>query len=149
MSGASQALPAPAPIRAPRHLAFWGGALLLALALLAALRWLGNDYAYFAGYFILQYVVLATAWNILGGYAGYVNFGAAGFVAAGLHAGLLQVAFDPGDRALAVDAGQDRRGHGRQRELHFDAVDLGLQHARIGQAFDPAVAARSQHRHHR
>src|SRR5436189_66255 len=34
-----------------------------------------NPYLYFAGYVILQYVVIATAWNILGGYAGYVNFG--------------------------------------------------------------------------
>jgi branched-chain amino acid transport system permease protein len=30
-------------------------------------------------------VVLATAWNILGGYAGYVNFGAAAFFAAGAY----------------------------------------------------------------
>jgi branched-chain amino acid transport system permease protein len=50
-----------------------------------ALRAVGNDYFYFAGYFILQYVVLATAWNVLGGYAGYVNFGAAGFMAAGAY----------------------------------------------------------------
>jgi branched-chain amino acid transport system permease protein len=78
--------PAPIAARSPRHLLFWGGATLLALLLLAALRWLGNDYAYFAGYFILQYVVLATAWNLLGGYAGYVNFGASGFVALGAYA---------------------------------------------------------------
>ena len=37
-----------------------------------------NPYFYFAGYVILQYVVIATAWNILGGYAGYVNFGTLG-----------------------------------------------------------------------
>ena len=29
---------------------------------------------------VLQFVVLATAWNILGGYAGYVNFGTAGLL---------------------------------------------------------------------
>ncbi len=34
---------------------------------------------------VLQYVVLATAWNILGGYAGYVNFGSAAFFAAGAY----------------------------------------------------------------
>jgi branched-chain amino acid transport system permease protein len=67
------------------HLAFWSGAILLALALVVALRLVGNEYAWFAGYFVLQYVMLATAWNILGGYAGYVNFGAAGFVAAGAY----------------------------------------------------------------
>ena len=33
-----------------------------------------NKFAYFAGYVVLQYVVLATAWNIMGGYMGYVNF---------------------------------------------------------------------------
>lgn len=70
---------------ARRHLAFWGGAALLSLLLAGGLRWLGNEYAWFAGYFILQYVVLATAWNILGGYAGYVNFGAAGFMAVGAY----------------------------------------------------------------
>lgn len=37
------------------------------------------SYLYFAGYIVLMYVTLATAWNILGGYAGYVNFGTAGF----------------------------------------------------------------------
>ncbi len=44
-----------------------------------------NPYLYFAGYVILQYVVIATAWNILGGYAGYVNFGTAAFFALGAY----------------------------------------------------------------
>ena len=34
---------------------------------------------------MLQYVVLATAWNILGGYTGYVNFGSAAFFAIGAY----------------------------------------------------------------
>ncbi len=71
------------------HLRFWLGAAALGLLLVAALRLLGNDYAYFAGYFVLQYVVLASAWNILGGYAGYVNFGAAGFMAAGAYSAIV------------------------------------------------------------
>ena len=82
------ALAAPPGLAAPPrggHAVFWGGAALLAVALIAALRLLHNDYAWFAGYFILQYVVLASAWNLLGGYAGYVNFGAAGFMAAGAY----------------------------------------------------------------
>ncbi|WP_239142984.1 branched-chain amino acid ABC transporter permease [Variovorax sp. WS11] len=33
----------------------------------------------------LQFVVLATAWNILGGYVGYVNFGSAAFFAVGAY----------------------------------------------------------------
>jgi branched-chain amino acid transport system permease protein len=44
-----------------------------------------NPYFYFAGYVILQYIVIATAWNILGGYAGYVNFGTPAFFALGAY----------------------------------------------------------------
>jgi branched-chain amino acid transport system permease protein len=51
--------------------------------LLASLR--VNPYLYFAGYVILQYIVIATAWNILGGYAGYVNFGTPAFFALGAY----------------------------------------------------------------
>lgn len=51
--------------------------------LVATLR--ANAYLYFAGYVILQYVVIATAWNILGGYAGYVNFGTPAFFALGAY----------------------------------------------------------------
>lgn len=46
---------------------------------------LKNEYPFYAGYAVLQFVVLATAWNITGGYAGYVNFGAAGFFGAGAY----------------------------------------------------------------
>ena len=42
-------------------------------------RYLDNDYIFFAGYTVLQFIVLSTAWSILGGYCGYVNFGSAGF----------------------------------------------------------------------
>ena len=53
--------------------------------LYAAAAALGNDYVFFAGYVVLQYVVLSTAWNILGGYCGYVNFGSAAFFALGAY----------------------------------------------------------------
>jgi branched-chain amino acid transport system permease protein len=46
---------------------------------------LGNEYYFFAGYTVLQFIVLATAWNILGGYTGYVNFGSAAFFALGAY----------------------------------------------------------------
>src|SRR5438105_7492512 len=49
-------------------------------------RLIGNDYVFFAGYTVLQFIVLATAWNILGGYTGYVNFGSAAFFAMGAYA---------------------------------------------------------------
>jgi branched-chain amino acid transport system permease protein len=55
-------------------------------AVFAAALALGNDYLFFAGYVVAQYVVLATAWNILGGYCGYVNFGSAAFFALGAYA---------------------------------------------------------------
>ena len=58
---------------------------LISAALYFAFRFVGNDYLFFAGYTVLQYIVLATAWNILGGYCGYVNFGSAGFFAIGVY----------------------------------------------------------------
>ncbi|MFL5280138.1 MAG: branched-chain amino acid ABC transporter permease [Rhodopila sp.] len=58
----------------------------LAGAGLFIVTWLiDNAYIFFAGYVVLQYIVLATAWNILGGYAGYVNFGTAAFFAMGAY----------------------------------------------------------------
>jgi branched-chain amino acid transport system permease protein len=44
-----------------------------------------NEYFFFAGYVVLTFVVLATAWNILGGYAGYVNFGTPAFFGLGAY----------------------------------------------------------------
>jgi branched-chain amino acid transport system permease protein len=54
-----------------------------------------NDYVFFAGYVILQYVVLSTAWNILGGYCGYVNFGTAAFFALGAYSTVAIYKFYP------------------------------------------------------
>jgi branched-chain amino acid transport system permease protein len=48
----------------------------------------GNEYYFFAGYVVLQFIVLATAWNILGGYTGYVNFGSAAFFALGAYSSI-------------------------------------------------------------
>ena len=62
--------------------------LLIAVAIVVffATLWVNNDYVFFAGYTVLQFVVLSTAWNILGGYTGYVNFGSAAFFALGAYA---------------------------------------------------------------
>ena len=60
-------------------------ALALALVLIAASSLVSNDYYFSAAYTVLQFVILATAWNILGGYAGYVNFGSAAFFAVGAY----------------------------------------------------------------
>jgi branched-chain amino acid transport system permease protein len=66
-------------------LSFSAIATVVGLAILAFAQWLGLDYFYFAGYTILQFIVLATAWNILGGYCGYVNFGTAAFFGLGAY----------------------------------------------------------------
>jgi branched-chain amino acid transport system permease protein len=63
--------------------------LLISIAVAAVVffgaRMVNNDYVFFAGYTVLQFIVLATAWNILGGYTGYVNFGSAAFFALGAY----------------------------------------------------------------
>ena len=41
--------------------------LLIGYALTAAIR---SDYIFYAGYSILQFMMIAIAWNILGGYGG-------------------------------------------------------------------------------
>jgi len=73
--------------------------LLVALALGAGVffgaRYLHNDYLFFAGYVVLEYLVLATAWNILGGYCGYVNFGTAAFFALGAYTSVAIHKFSP------------------------------------------------------
>jgi branched-chain amino acid transport system permease protein len=69
-------------VRTPAFLLMW---LVIAGVVFAASVATGNDYVFFAGYVVLQYVVLGTAWNILGGYCGYVNFGTAAFFALGAY----------------------------------------------------------------
>ena len=62
---------------------YWVIALAVTIGLIGLARSDVNEYLFFAGFAILQFVVIATAWNILGGYAGYVNFGVPAFVATG------------------------------------------------------------------
>ena len=56
------------------------GAVIFAIG-----RWYNNSYAFFMAYVVAQYIVLGTAWNILGGYTGYVNFGVTAFFAIGAY----------------------------------------------------------------
>ena len=63
----------------------WVWLIVVAVFILALSRMVTNEYYMFAGYVVLQYIVLASAWNILGGYAGYVNFGSAAFFAIGAY----------------------------------------------------------------
>jgi len=66
-------------------IAFWTGAAVFLLAILLATVLVRNEYPFFAGYVILQFIVLAVAWSILGGAAGYVNFGTNAFFGAGVY----------------------------------------------------------------
>ena len=70
-------------------------AALVGLVLAGASLLFDNEYYVFAAYFVVQYIVLATAWNLLGGYVGYVNFGTTAFMAIGTYsAAALNKAFD-------------------------------------------------------
>ena len=73
-------------MKSSRNLGFVAAALAVAACLFGVFAAFGNEYLFFAGYVVLQFVVLATAWNILGGYCGYVNFGSAAFFAIGAYA---------------------------------------------------------------
>ena len=64
---------------------FWIGAALFLAGALLMTQVIGNQYPFFACYVILQFIVLAVAWSILGGYAGYVNFGTSAFFGMGVY----------------------------------------------------------------
>ena len=68
-----------------RSSVFLGISIATAAVVFGLTRTFGNDYLFFAGYTVVQYIVLAVAWNILGGYCGYVNFGTAAFFALGAY----------------------------------------------------------------
>jgi branched-chain amino acid transport system permease protein len=68
-----------------RNRTFVAVVVVAAIAVIAASRLVTNDYFFSAAYTVLQFVILATAWNILGGYTGYVNFGSAAFFAVGVY----------------------------------------------------------------
>ncbi len=76
-------------------IAFWIGMAAFLAAVLVATQIVRNEYPFFAGYVILQFIVLATAWSILGGSAGYVNFGTNAFFGVGVYSAVfLTKAFD-------------------------------------------------------
>ena len=81
--------------------------LMIAVAIVVffSARLVNNDYVFFAGYTVLQFVVLATAWNILGGYCGYVNFGSAAFFALGAYSTVAMYKFYPLPVPLLVIVG--------------------------------------------
>src|SRR3974390_2551126 len=70
-------------------IAFWAGAAIFLTVTLLMTQFIRNEYPFFAGYVILQFVVLSVAWSILGGYAGYVNFGTNAFFGVGVYTAVL------------------------------------------------------------
>ena len=68
-----------------RHRTFALGAFLFLGGMALATRLVPNEYVFFAAFTVLQFAVLATAWNILGGYCGYINFGSGAFLAVGAY----------------------------------------------------------------
>ena len=80
-------------------------AFLIAIAVIAASRLVSNDYFFSAAYTVLQFIILATAWNILGGYTGYVNFGSAAFFAVGAYTSVFLYKFVQAPLLLMIAAG--------------------------------------------
>lgn len=76
-----------------RTLPFIIGAAIFLAAVVGAAFFVRNEYIFFAGFVILQFIVLATAWNILGGYAGYVNFGTSAFFGVGVYTAVFLLKF--------------------------------------------------------
>ena len=68
---------------------FYLGLVVSTLLLGSLPFWVQSEYFFFAAYSVLQFVILAVAWNILGGYAGYVNFGSAAFFAIGAYGAIV------------------------------------------------------------
>src|SRR5271169_2730166 len=85
-------------------IAFWMGAGFFLLAVVLMTQLIGNEYPFFAGYVILQFIVLAVAWSILGGYAGYVNFGTSAFFGVGVYTAVLLVKASAAPLAVQIAA---------------------------------------------
>jgi branched-chain amino acid transport system permease protein len=64
----------------------WGLTIAAAAALLVALMLFGDNYVLRLGTTVAMYVVLATAWNIIGGFTGYPSFATAAFFGLGAYA---------------------------------------------------------------
>ena len=68
-----------------KSIAFWISAAVILLLGFGFTKLSNNEFYFFAIYTIMQGVIMAVAWNILGGFTGYVNFGSAGFFAVGVY----------------------------------------------------------------
>jgi branched-chain amino acid transport system permease protein len=75
--------------------ALWAVGLVLVVALLAALPWIGTPVITQFGISVLILAVLAQGWNIIGGYTGYPSFGNSVFFGLGAYGvGIAMVTFN-------------------------------------------------------
>ena len=74
---------------------FWAVAFAVAAAAFALSLAVENEFYIRAAFVVLQFLVLATAWNLLGGYTGYVNFGTAAFFALGAYGSVVMEKLAP------------------------------------------------------
>ena len=63
---------------------FWIGVVIIIVVGFIFTKSFDNEFYFFTTYVVLQGIIIAVAWNILGGFTGYVNFGSAGFFAFGV-----------------------------------------------------------------
>src|SRR5204863_427342 len=84
---------------------FWISALVAVVAALGLALSPVNEYFFFAAFVVLTYVLLATAWNILGGYAGYVNFGTPAFFGTGAYTAVVLFKWLGAPLAVQIAAG--------------------------------------------
>ena len=68
-----------------RGVVFWLAVVAIFVIGVLSTKIVANAFFFFFGYAILQATIMAVAWNILGGFTGYVNFGSAGFFAIGAY----------------------------------------------------------------
>ena len=105
-------------------IAFWVAVALFLVAIFLMTQVVSNEYPFFAGYVILQFIVLAVAWSILGGYAGYVNFGTNAFFGVGVYTAVFLA------KATGALAGRaDRRRRKRRRIARLRGGPVDLAHA--------------------
>ncbi|MGE5336546.1 MAG: branched-chain amino acid ABC transporter permease [Gemmatimonadota bacterium] len=78
-----------------RGQAIWGVALIAAVAVLAAVPWIGGTVLVQFGISTLLLATLAQGWNIIGGYTGYSSFGNSVFYGLGAYGvGIAMVQFN-------------------------------------------------------
>jgi branched-chain amino acid transport system permease protein len=79
-----------------RSVVFWLAVIAIFVIGVLSTKILANEFIFFFSYAILQALIMAVAWNILGGFTGYVNFGSAGFFAIGAYTSVaLNKALEP------------------------------------------------------